>query len=131
MTIPLPKFISTLCLAMVLISSGTAWALQNCLIGSESAEHVNVAQGELPSTTSNSAHHHRPFGRIHCPEHDIATLSFGPLSSLFRLIPPDNGGGTVLISRGPPSMAARFAWTVQLSIRPHLSPHLTLSKLRI
>lgn len=131
MTIPLPKFISMLCLSMVLISSGTAWALQNCLLGSESAEHVHVAQGELPSATSNSAHHHRPSGRIHCPEHDIATLSFGPLSSLFRLDPPDDSGGTFLISRGPASMAARFAWTVQRSIRPHLSPHLTLSKLRI
>ena len=130
MTIPLPKFISTLCLSMVLISSGTAWALQNCLLGSESSEHVHVAQSELPSDTSNSAHHHRPSGRIHCPEHDIATLSFGPLSSLFRLDPPDDSG-TFLISRRPASMAARFSWTAQLSIRPHLSPHLTLSKLRI
>jgi hypothetical protein len=131
MTVPLPKFISTLCLSIVLISSGTAWALQNCLIDSELAEHVHVTAAELPAASSNSTHHHSPHGRIHCLENNIATLSFGPLSALFRLEPASDNGGAFLNFRAPGSIRTRFAWTLRLSIGPHLSPHLTLSKLRI
>jgi hypothetical protein len=130
MTTRLLKIILALCVSMVLISTGAAWALQNCLMGSESAEQLHVAPAELPES-SNSTHHHRPPGRIHCPENKIATVSFGPLSAPFRLEPPDDGGGAFLNSRAAGVLPLRFASTGRLSIRPHSSPHLTLSKLRI
>ena len=132
MAVPLLKFISTICLSIVLIGSGAAWALQHCRADSKSAEHAHIAlTGELLAPNSNSTDHHRPHGRIHCPDHDIATLSFGPLSSLFRLQPPNDNGVAFLNSRLPALVATRFAWILRISVRPHLSPHLILSKLRI
>jgi hypothetical protein len=130
MTVRLPKFISTLCLSIVLISSGTAWALQNCLMDNESAEHVHIAAGEFPAASSDTTRHNRTHGRIHCPENNIATLSFGPASPLFRLEPPDDGGG-FLNSYAPASIATRLTRTIRPSIGPYLSPELIFSKLRI
>ena len=131
MNVPLRKSILVFCLTVVLVSAGTAWALQQCLMRSESVEHVHVVAGELPTSGLDSAHHHKPHARIHCPENKIPKLSFGPASSTFRLEPPNDTSGALVHARAPTSMAASFAWTVRLSIGAHLSPLIFISKLRI
>ena len=132
MTIRLPRLIPTLCLSIVLISSGTAWALRSCLIDGEAVEHAQSFNDEVPSRSGAIEHQHKPASKVHCPEYTLLKqLLFGPVSSIFRLEPPDRDTD----ARTTPSTITTggefFDLTVRRSIKPHLSPHLFLSKLRI
>src|SRR5688572_14615496 len=90
MTVRLPRLISTLCLSIVLISSGTAWALRSCLIDGEALGHAHSSNDEVPSSGGAIEHQHKPVSRVHYPDYNlIKQLSFGPVSSVFRLETPD------------------------------------------
>jgi hypothetical protein len=131
MTVKLPKFISSLCLSIILVSSGAAWALPDCLMRGEGVDHEHLSNGELPFAGRVIDHPHKPEAKIHCPDDHILKLSFGPVSSIFRLEPLVQDAAALLNADAPISIAAPFDWTILRSINPHLSPHLFLSKLRI
>lgn len=131
MTVPLPKFVAIICLSIVLIGSGTAWALQTCLLGGESVEHTHISNAEMATGDSAIENHHKPASKVHCPEYDfLKQLSLGPVSSVFRLEPPDRDTNALATPNTIATSGEFFDWT-RRSIKPHLSPHLFLSKLRI
>jgi hypothetical protein len=128
MTVPIPKFIAIVCLSIVLIGSGTAWALQNCLLGGEAVEHAHTSNGELREGSGAIEHPHAPVSKLHCPEYDfLKQLSLGPVSSVFRLEPPDRISDALATSS---TIIEFFDWTGR-SIKPHLLTHLYPSELRI
>ena len=132
MTVRLPRLISTFCLSIVLISSGTAWALRSCLIDGEAVEHAHSSNDEVPSSSGAIKHQHKPASRVHCPDYNLLKqLSFGPVSSVFRLEPPDPHTDALSTPSTITTGGEFFGLAVLRSIKPHLSPHLFLSKLRI
>lgn len=90
------KFVSMLCLSLIVVNSGVAWALYQCSTENDRKDHMH-GQGESPATGGNGAYsplaaaieqRHEPLSRIHCPESPILKLAFGAASSGFRLEPP-------------------------------------------
>lgn len=131
MTVQLPRFVSSLCLSIILISSGVAAALQDCLMHRESVDHAHLAIGGVPNAAEVINHLHKPEARIHCPENLILTFAFGPASSVFRLEPLVEDAAASLNNDTASGGNALFYRKIPRFINPHLSLHLFLSKLRI
>ena len=132
MTVRLPRFISTLCLSIVLISSGTAWALQNCLMDVEALEHAHISNDEFPGSSGAIEHQRKPASKVHCHEYNfLRLLSLGTVSSVFRL-GPSSEEIDAFLTAAPMFISGEFSdHTLTRSIKPHRSPHLFLPKLRI
>jgi hypothetical protein len=131
MTVEFSKFVSSLCLSIMLINAGAAWALQDCLMRGEEVGHVHWSNGELPFAGRVIDHPYKPDAKIHCPENHILNLSFGPASSIFRLEPLVENSAASLNADAPILIDGLLDGTILKSINPHWSPYLFLSKLRI
>jgi len=135
MNISLGKLFATAFMAAMLVSSGTAWALQNCTLAREAADHAHVLHDQSAGTAGPLDHHHRPSPRIHCPEYHILNASFGTASSAFRLGPPKEDSVKmfpVAVSlNGSEGILNGFDQNCRASLLPHLPSHLFLSRLRI
>ena len=139
------KLIAILGLSIILTNSGVAWALQRCLIDSESGDHIHLAQTESASTIINRAysspavafeHRHQPPSRIHCTQTSIPKLAFGPVSSVFRLEPPKGDAVkafslAALLDANTSTSNGSLPASIQLSVKPRLSPHLLIPRFRI
>jgi len=142
------KSFGTICLSILLLYSGVAWALGNCLSESGSVDTDHRPRQEYGAVTSERADPstglaahlpHRPSGKIHCLDsHDLTRLIVGPSSAL-RLKP--FGSGVLVKSFRAAGLAssseARIAglvaldWFPPFSLPVSSSRHLFLSVLRI
>src|SRR5262245_2974637 len=121
------KLISILCLSILVTSSGVAWALAGCMMHDESDAYiVDIVSFSIVDNTDHST----PHGRIHCTEDKIDELSFGSPPSNSRL-EPSPSSVTPFLTASDPAAPLTLSVGAKTSIRPHLSPHLTLAKLRI
>lgn len=142
------KSSGTFCLSILLLYSGVAWALGNCLSESGSVdpdhgprqEYNAVASERAGPSTGLAAHlPQRPSGKIHCLDsHDLTALTIGPSSAL-RLKPAGGGislksslaGGSASSSEAQIAGLFAFDWFPPFSLSVSQSRHLFLSVLRI
>lgn len=124
-------------LSVLLVYSGIAWALENCLKDCEDHERAAYSEGSITSAL-NLAHH--PITIIHCP---VSHYEIGPMAqaaSEVRLARSEKSvvlktslaGGSV-IARETNSLwsHALFEWYAQLYSSSGVSRHLLLSVFRI
>ena len=139
------KIIAILGLSIILTNAGVAWALQHCLGDSESADHIHPVQTASALATSNRAYsspavavelRQQPSSRIHCTESPVLKLWLG-VPSIFRLeVPKDDVvhaflPAALLNATASPSTGRGVPASIQLSVKPRLSPHLSIPRLRI
>ncbi len=138
------KIIAILGLSIILTNSGVAWALQRCVIDNDSADHIHPTH-TATAATSNRAysshvvaveHHHHPPSRIHCTEILVLRLWFGPVAPVFRLEPPKDDAvkaflPAALLNAGANTLTGSLPAPILLSVKPRLSPHLLIPRLRI
>jgi len=143
-----PKTVGTICLSILLLYSGVAWALQNCLgagkaIGHARADHdesAAISNGASPSLAPFLHSNHRLVERVHCLDSHHRIGPMGQPSSVFRLAPSDEGTALKfsLLTRSASSRETKASWLsalferfLQSSSPPGLSRYLLLSVLRI
>jgi len=135
MNISLSKLFATAFMAAMLVGSGVAWALQNCIFAGEAADHAHVLHDQSAGTAAPLEHHHRPSPRIHCPEYHILNASFGTASSAFRLDPPKEDTVKMFPAavslNGSEGILNGFGQNCRAPLLPHLPSHLFLARLRI
>ena len=138
------KFVSMLCLSLILVNAGVAWALHHCSTDRDLGDHIR-AQSESPATDGNSAYpplaatieqRHEALSRIHCPETPILKLAFGAASSGFRLESPKEDAAnavflTNLLNTGTSTVSGSLLESARLLFERRLSPHLFLPRFRI
>lgn len=86
MTILLLKLFGSGVLALLLVSSGVAWALQSCALRSQAVDHQHAPYDSV-ATVGIGERDHRAPPIIHCPEYHLLNVAFAPPSSYFRLEP--------------------------------------------
>lgn len=84
MSLQLLKLFGSGVLALLLVSSGIAWALQSCALRSHAADHQH-APYDWVMTVGAAERDHRPPPLIHCPEYHRFNVAFAPPSPYFRL----------------------------------------------
>ena len=131
------KSFGSVSLAVLLVYSGIAWALENCLKDCEDHERAAYSEGSITSPL-NLAHH--PITIIHCPvsHYEIGpmaqTSSGSPLArSKQSVVLKTSFAGASVVAREANSLWSRalFAWSRQLSSSSGVSRHLFLSVFRI
>lgn len=140
------KIIAVLGLSIILTNSGVAWALQSCLTNKEPGDHLHSAHTASASAASNRVysstvvavkHRHQASPRIHCTETLVLKLWFGPVAPFFRLEPPkDNAVNAFLPAALLNASASALSGdslpaSIQLALKPRLSPHRLIPRLRI
>jgi hypothetical protein len=135
MNISLGKLFATAFMAAMLVSSGTAWALQNCTFAREAADHAHVLHDQSADRLTPVEHPQHPVARIHCPENHMLNVSLGVTSSAFRLDPPKEDSVKmfpVAVSlNGSEGILNGFDQNCRAPLLPHLPSHLFLARLRI
>jgi len=136
------KLINTtgiIALSILLLFSGVAWALENCLgeaIRHGIDEHTETAiattEGVDPLLARFLHSPHQPREIVHCFESRHLIGPMGRPSSVFRMPRPDESGSLEpsFSSDSASSREKKTAWLAALST-PRLSAHLLLPILRI
>jgi hypothetical protein len=133
------KTTAIIALSILLLFSGVAWALQNCLgeaIRHEADEHAESAIGTTEGVdlifVQLSHSPYQPHEIIHCFESRHLMDPIGQPCSVFRMATTDESGWLELSfsSDSASSREKKSAWLAALS-PPRLSPHFLLPILRI
>jgi hypothetical protein len=139
MSVKLIKTTGIICLSILLLFSGVAWALQNCL--GEAIRHGADEHAESAIATTEGFElilatflhsPHQPREKVHCVESRHLMGTMGQPSSVFRLA--TSGEGILLKSSfSSDSASSRETKTVWLAALSSLGllRHLLLSILRI
>ena len=133
------KTTAIIALSILLLFSGVAWALQNCLgeaIGQGVDEHSEAAIATTERVDPLLARFlhssHQPREIVHCDKARHLMDPMGQPSSVFRMATADESGSleSSVSSDSPSSREKQMAWLADLS-SPRLSRHLLLPILRI
>ena len=127
------KTTAIIALSILLLYSGVAWALQDCLLG-EAIRHGVDEHTEAAIATTEGLDlilarflhsSHQPREIVHCDEARHLIGPIGPPSSVFRMVRADESGSLELsFSRdSASSRAKKTVWLADLS-SPRLSRHL-------
>ena len=140
------KSLATLSLSILLVYSGVAWALENCLEDGKAYEHTGYSEISITSRESavpspaaylNSDRH--PFTKIHCPVahyqiSPMAQASWGsflkPTRKLLSNLSPA-AGPLAADQTNSPWLNALFEWYARLCAPSGVPRHLLLSVFRI
>jgi len=134
------KTTAIIALSILLLFSGVAWALQNCLGeairhgADEHAESAIATTDRLDLILGQLSHFpHQPREIVHCYQFRHLMDPMGPPSSVFRMATADESGWLEL-SFSSDSAASRdqqTAWLAAALSSPRVSPHILLPILRI
>ena len=125
-------------LSVLLLYSGVAWALENCLEDVE--DHDRAAYSSEGSITSPLNLGHHPITIIHCPVYHYEIGPIAQAASEFRLAPSEKSAllkvsspGGSLVASETDSLWSRalLDWYVLLSSSNGISRYLLLSVFRI
>ena len=139
MSVKLIKMTGIICLSILLLFTGVAWALQNCLVeairhapGEHAESAIASPEGIDPILARLLHSHHQPREKVHCVESRHLMGTMGQPSSVFRLAPSAETGslGPSFSSDSASSRETKTVWLAALSSLG-LSRHLLLSILRI